>query len=332
MIRSNAARQILSIGSIAAVIGLGSAAVVYALHRYWSKRRDALTASRGALKFHIVDVFTTGKPNSGNQLLVVEDRDEMLSDASMQAISAEIGFAESAFVRSGAKVKIYTVDEEVPQAGHPVIGLSEIVGGPCQAAGKRLTLLTKKGPIEVTSGDEACCWFASQDPPEWRGELPRSRVASVVLRSSADIVGDAFPIGSTCGLYYALVPLASEAALDDLAVNPNAPPLIDSRAGLVDKECWLYFYIRTGSKAVRTRMFCHEAGSWVEDVATGSAAGPLACHLAPIDAAFTQGSSRRAIIHVRSTRRESERVVVGGSVVRVAEGWWRLPSAAGSGA
>jgi len=134
----------------------------------------------------------------------VEDPGESLSGASMEAIAAEIGFAESAFVRGGGRVKIYTVDEEVPQAGHPVIGLAEIIGGSCVASGKRksLTLLTKKGPIEVTSGAAASSWFASQDPPEWRARgLPRADVASVVSVGSTDMAGDDFPIGSTCGLF-----------------------------------------------------------------------------------------------------------------------------------
>ena len=65
---------------------LGGAAVWYIYRR------------RRGLKFHIVDVFTTGDAFSGNQLLVVEDRNDLLSDQTMQIIAAEIGFAESAFV------------------------------------------------------------------------------------------------------------------------------------------------------------------------------------------------------------------------------------------
>ena len=87
------------------------------------------------LPFHILDVFTTGEPMTGNQLLVVEDqKGGVLSTEGMQKIAQEIGFAETAFVQkpttegTAASVRIFTTDSEVPQAGHPIIGLSEIIG------------------------------------------------------------------------------------------------------------------------------------------------------------------------------------------------------------
>jgi predicted PhzF superfamily epimerase YddE/YHI9 len=68
-------------------------------------------------------------------------------------------------------------------------------------------------------------------------------------------------------------------------------------------------------------------GRWIEDVATGSAAGPLAAHLAPFHGTFAQGSTRRAHIRVKSTAREGARVEIGGGVLRVASGTWTaIPS------
>ena len=72
----------------------------------------------GELPFHIVDVFTTGTAMTGNQLLVIEDRADALSDSQMQSIAAEIGFAESAFMRAAGGVRIFTVDEEVKHDGN----------------------------------------------------------------------------------------------------------------------------------------------------------------------------------------------------------------------
>ena len=80
--------------------------------------------------------------------------------------------------------------------------------------------------------------------------------------------------------------------------------------------------MRTGEAAARTRMFCSEGGRWIEDVATGSAAGPLAAHLAPFQGTFVQGSTRRAHIEVKSSAREGARVEIGGAVLRVASGTW----------
>lgn len=306
-------------GALAVGIGLAAAAAAYLIMR----QRQGKT-----LPFHIVDVFTIGDGGaSGNQLLVVDDRKESLSDSEMQAIAAEIGFAESAFVRSSGGVRIFTIDEEVPQAGHPIIGLSEIIGGPCSYAGKQMTLLTKKGPVAVESGG-ASTWFMSQDPPQWLGSASKGSVALLLKAGAESLVGETFPIGSTCGLPYALVPVASASALDALEISPGASA-VDFQAQCTELSNGLAVYFYTarhgagGGTSYRTRMFCHEGGLWVEDVATGSAAGPLACHLAPCEAAFTQGSSRRATIHVSAPSREGARVRVGGAVERVACGRWK---------
>ena len=228
------------------------------------------------LPFHLLDVFTTGAAMTGNQLLVVEDKGDTLTDTSMLAIAKEIGFAESAFVRS-SNVRIFTIDMEVPQAGHPVLGLAEIVAGAGLESGGSVTLVTKKGPITVrfdsntntntdgttdsTSDSEGDTgtgrWTASQDPAEWWPDLAYTEVAARLHSTQANAitggVGVSFPVGSTCGLKYALVPVASEEALDTLVVDPSADPM-------PDPDVWLYFYHRTAEDAVRTRMFCHEGG------------------------------------------------------------------------
>ena len=266
--------------SMRAAVVVGTVAVgAWLCWRIGERRRTATSSgSLRPLPFTIVDVFTTGEAMTGNQLLVVEDRADSLSDSAMQCIAAEIGFAESAFVRSNDSVRIFTIDEEVPQAGHPIIGTAEVVGGPCAAPGRQLTLVTRKGPISVRSGAAGGTWFASQDPPVWLGHASRSSVGTVLRSGAERLVGESFAIGSTCGLPYALVPVATRAALDDLTIDAAAPP------GALQAQCTelanglaLYFYVRTGASSCRTRMFCHEGGRWVEDVATGSAAGPLAC-------------------------------------------------------
>lgn len=276
------------------------------------------------LPFHILDVFTTGQPMSGNQLLVVEDHDEVLSTAAMQQIAAEIGFAESAFVRRpaescSASVRIFTTDHEVPQAGHPIIGLSEIIGSSLDV--NEFSMMTKKGPIRVQRRHNE--WFASQDPCEWLGTASASSVASLLDDPhSVALSAKAYPIGSTCGLPYALVAVSEEAVLDTLLIEPTKPPRAFQVQCDLPNDLAVYFYFRTGESTVRARMFCHEGGQWIEDVATGSAAGPLAAHLAPFEGVITQGSARRAHIRVNSTSRENARIEVGGAVLRVASGTW----------
>jgi len=157
----------------------------------------------------------------------------------------------------------------------------------------------------VRRGAAAHQWFASQDACDWLGSASASSVAGLQAASAPrplSALGE-FPIGSTCGLPYALVALDSEAALDAIAVDPTAPPAaFQAQCGLPHGLA-LYFYVRTGEAAARTRMFCSEGGRWIEDVATGSAAGPLAAHLAPFQGTFVQGSTRRAHIEVKSSAR-----------------------------
>ena len=250
-----------------ATLGVGLIAAAYI---YVSRKRQS------GLPFHIVDVFTTGQPMTGNQLLVVEDRADSLSDSAMQAIASEIGFAESAFVRSADAVRIFTVDSEVPQAGHPIIGLSEIIGGPCDRAGRKLSLKTKKGPIGVVSGPTAGTWFASQDPPLWLGHASKQSVASILRFGPLFLCGEQFPIGSTCGLPYALVPVETEAALDALAIEPGASPeAFQAESTELPNGLAVYFYVQTREARCRTRMFCYEGGAWVETFEGSSKSIPL---------------------------------------------------------
>ena len=170
----------------------------------------------------------------------------------------------------------------------------------------------------------------SQDPPEWLGYASSLSVQCLLRVGAEHLVGDRFPIGSTCGLPYVLVPVDSEAALDELQIDVGGSPNDFQSQCALPNGLALYFYFRRTASAseqptCRTRMFCHESGMWVEDAATGSAAGPLACHLAPLtNAIFIQGSSRRAIICVRSWLREGARVEVGGSVAEIARGSWAV--------
>src|ERR1700687_4736737 len=82
-------------------------------------------------KFSFVqlDVFTS-RPLEGNQLAVFPDASG-LSDDEMQKLARETNLSETTFIlprdpaveqRDGHKVRIFTVNEELPFAGHPTLG------------------------------------------------------------------------------------------------------------------------------------------------------------------------------------------------------------------
>src|SRR5579863_8121444 len=75
------------------------------------------------------DVFAS-KPFAGNSLAVFHDA-RGLSDAEMQAVAREMNLSETTFVlprdrdtesERGVRVRIFTVQEELPFAGHPTLG------------------------------------------------------------------------------------------------------------------------------------------------------------------------------------------------------------------
>ena len=76
--------------------------------------------------FTLVDVFGTAA-FSGNPLPVLFDSDA-LSDFEMQRITRWFGFSETAFLvaptdpAADYRVRIFTLDRELPFAGHPTLG------------------------------------------------------------------------------------------------------------------------------------------------------------------------------------------------------------------
>src|SRR6476469_8734382 len=80
-------------------------------------------------EFTQIDVFTQ-TPLAGNPLAIFPDAGG-LNDAEMQALAREMNLSETTFVfprdpaseaREGKKVRIFTVETELPFAGHPTLG------------------------------------------------------------------------------------------------------------------------------------------------------------------------------------------------------------------
>ena len=82
-----------------------------------------------SFRFVQLDVFTA-RPLEGNQLAVFGDA-RGLSDDEMQKMARETNLSETTYIlprddaveqREGHKVRIFTVNEELPFAGHPTLG------------------------------------------------------------------------------------------------------------------------------------------------------------------------------------------------------------------
>src|SRR5215475_6302594 len=109
-------------------------------------------------EFTQVDVFTQ-TPLAGNPLAIFPDA-RGLNDAEMQALAREMNLSETTFIlpcdaateaREGKKVRIFTVETELPFAGHPTLGtaLYLYASEPNQTKPAEIVLDLKAGKIPV---------------------------------------------------------------------------------------------------------------------------------------------------------------------------------------
>src|SRR5438445_9532980 len=109
-------------------------------------------------RYITVDVFTD-RAFGGNPLAVVLDAGG-LSTAQMQAIATEFNYAETTFVlpprdsAHDAQVRIFTVNREIPFAGHPNVGTAFVLATQAAKPPARLRFEEKAGvvPVEILTG------------------------------------------------------------------------------------------------------------------------------------------------------------------------------------
>ncbi|MGA2447359.1 MAG: PhzF family phenazine biosynthesis protein [Polyangiaceae bacterium] len=278
-------------------------------------------------RYVLCDVFTD-RPLEGNPLAVFTDA-RGLDTPTMQALAREMNLSESVFVlpaeASGdARIRIFTPKIEVAFAGHPTLGTAFVLGQPLERM--TIALETGAGTIPVSlerEGDRVAFGWMRQPIPS---VVPYPHAAELCAALG---VGRAHAPVDTYdnGVRHVLVMLENRAAVS--ALRPDFAKL----AGLAGIQTISAF---AGSgEQWKTRVFAPAAGV-TEDPATGSAAGPLAVHLARHGfVAFgqririDQGAEiqRPSVLSARAhgTAQCIEGVEVGGAAVVVARGEFRLP-------
>jgi len=276
------------------------------------------------LRYVIADVFTD-TPLAGNQLAVFTDA-RGLDDATMQALALEVGFSESVFVllpeRGGnARIRIFTPYFELPFAGHPTLGTAFVLGAPLQLG--VITLETGRGdvPVVLERDESGRIVFGRMEQPV-PTVAPFERAPA--LFRALGVEGSELPVELyDNGATHLFIALASDEAVT--ALRPDLAQ-IDAME-VTGVSCF------AGSGLEwHTRMFWRGG----EDAATGSAAGPLACHLARHgriawgdEITISQGTEigRPSTLYARAEGGGGliDRVEVGGRAVTVARGEFRLP-------
>jgi trans-2,3-dihydro-3-hydroxyanthranilate isomerase len=278
-------------------------------------------------RYVVCDVFTS-KPLTGNQLAVFTDA-RTIPEAMLPLLAREMNFSETVFVYRAsagghARIRIFTPGRELPFAGHPVLGSAFVLGAPLQL--ETIVLETGVGLVPVALQREGPrIVFGRMTQP-----IPKVEAVgeSAAILTALGGVKPVLPVERYVnGPRHVMVSVESP---DQVArLTPDFAAL--ARATSDGVSC----FAGSGTRW-KTRMFAPGHGI-NEDPATGSAAGPLACHLLrhgrlaagdEIEIAQGEEIGRPSTLYARvtGTLDAIATVEVGGSAITVARGEFRLPT------
>jgi len=298
-------------------------------------------------RYVTVDVFSD-RAFGGNPLAVILDAGG-LSTAQMQAIATEFNYSETTFVlppadrANDAQVRIFTVNYEIPFAGHPNVGTAFVLAAQAPKPPERLRFEEKAGlvPVEILT-EQGCVSGAELTAPQPLKRLSQVSVeqaAACLSLSATEVKIDRHPPQIiSVGLSFLAVELASRDALR--RARPDAAAFAKTVPG--DESDAVYFYTRdvpAGEKPceLQARMFHPGASGLCEDPATGSATAAAAALLADLDPmkdgelrlrigqGVDMGRPSLLLTRVRKQNGAVASTHVGGSCVQMMEGTFRLP-------
>jgi len=278
-----------------------------------------------SFRFTVLDVFTD-TPLTGNQLAVFTDARD-IPEQMLQPLAREIGFSETVFVfrpegEGHARMRIFTPAVELPFAGHPILGTAFVLASPLQLIEIRLE--TPRGLVPVLlerdEGGRIVFGRMSQPLPTVEPYAEQEALLRALGVERSELPVEVYDNG----VLYVYVGFESREAV--AALQPDFGRLASLGVGV---SC----FAGSGSEW-KTRMFAPGDGI-AEDAATGSAAGPLALHLARHgriqfgeEITISQGAElmRPSTLYARVDGSAGDvlRVEVGGSAVIVARGEFHL--------
>ena len=160
----------------------------------------------------------------------------------MQAIARETNLSETTFIlpgdpsseRSrGIRVRIFTVQEELPFAGHPTLGTAFVLRGQSGASEVLLELNVGTVPVRFEEKPgQASFGEMTQKNPEFGAVHDREAVARVTNLRPADFDESAPVQTVSTGLPYTIVPLSSLKVLQSLRLDvPRANEYLAQSGG-----------------------------------------------------------------------------------------------------
>jgi trans-2,3-dihydro-3-hydroxyanthranilate isomerase len=272
-------------------------------------------------RYAFADVFTD-VAFAGNQLAVFTDARD-IPEEQLQPLAREINFSETVFVYPAAgdghaRIRIFTPALELPFAGHPVLGTAFVLGGPLQL--DELWLETGAGVVPIRlERDGSRVVFGWMQQPAVAAE-PYEKADELLAALGVEQSGLPVELYRQ-GPGHVYVEIESPEAVAGL--RPDLAGLLELSP--YGTDC----FARDGERW-KSRVFVPAHGIG-EDPATGSAAGPLALHLARHDRIgygdeieIVQGVELGRPSTLYAVARSPEEAEVGGSAVIVARGEFRL--------
>jgi len=281
-----------------------------------------------------LDVFTD-RPLEGNQLAVFTDA-RGIADDEMQKLARETNLCETTFIlprdreieqQNGHKVRIFTVNEELPFAGHPTLGTAWYLRQQSHADEIVLDLKVGKVPVRFELRDGLDFGEMRQVDPKFGDNHSHVEVARV-LGVSASELDENLPIQTvSTGMWFTIVPFRSLATLQELKIGWNQMSSFLQNLGT---NSFFYFVCRetvNPSATLHARMIFYNG----EDPATGSAAGCCTAWAVRngVLASGQQGMIEQGIetrrpssIYIRADKMggEIKNIRVGGHVVQIIDG------------
>ena len=276
-------------------------------------------------RYVVCDVFTD-EPLAGNGLAVFTDARE-IPEGQLQRLARELNLSETTFVYPPAadghvRMRIFTPAAEIPFAGHPTLGTAFVLAAPLQL--DEIRLETGRGIVPVRlerDGPRLVFGRMEQPLPSVEPFPDEAELLAALGVDRSELPVELYDNG----IQHVFVACRSE---DEVAALEPDLRGIES-LGAYGINC----FAGSGTRW-KTRMFGPALGV-AEDPATGSAAGPLACHLARHgriafgdEIEIVQGVEigRPSTLYARADGGDGavERVEVGGSAVVVARGEFSL--------
>jgi trans-2,3-dihydro-3-hydroxyanthranilate isomerase len=271
----------------------------------------------------------------GNSLAVFSDG-RGLTDSEMQAVAKEMNLSETTFIfprdteterERGIRVRIFTVQEELPFAGHPTLGTAFALRGRSGSTEVALELNVGKVPVRFDENPGLPVFGEMTQVDPQFGVTHDREALSRAIGLRAEDLDATLPIETvSTGLPYVITPLKSLSIIQKLRVDLHRASEYLEKTG----SKFLYFVTReTVDPAARlhARMLFYNG----EDPATGSAAGTAAAWMVAHGVAqpdervlIEQGieMQRPSRIFVRAARRDNRivNVRVGGNEIEVLRG------------